>query len=296
MGGAGGAGGAGGQAPLVHFGFVFNQVTMPASPAEATAVGFDLNGDDRVDNKFGQVTATLTQQGFAINDGITIATQDGTTLVLADLQAASLSDSATATFATYYGADPNPTPCAAPSDCGHHLDGTGSFTIAATSPSVTPTPGSVAASSFTGVGGQLPFAFGFLGGVLDLSLHDAHVELSTLSDAGFDPGRIGGSIPQSDIDAKIYPALVTAFSAVVARDCTGNTPPDCGCAASSAGRTYIQTMDANHDCAVTLDEIQANAAISNLFAPDLDTDGDTVLDSLSCAFSVTGVKATFDAP
>jgi hypothetical protein len=281
--------------PLLHFGFVLDQVSMPVTSAEATALGFDLSGDSKGDNRFGLAMATMAQQGIAVNDGISSATQDGTTIVLADLQASSLADSATATFATYYGDNPNPTPCAAPSDCGHHLDGTGTFGIAATSPSVTPTPGSIAASSFTGVGGELPFAFGFLGGVLELSMHDAHVELSTLSDAGFDSGRIGGTIPQADIDGKIYPALLTAFTAIVTRDCTGTTPPNCGCTTGSTGQAYIQ-LDANHDCVLDLDEVRANTTIATLFAPDVDTDGDTVADSLSCAFSVTGVKTTFAAP
>ena len=52
----------------------------------------------------------------------------------------------------------------------------------------------------------------------------------------------------------------------------------------------ISLFDTNHDCAVSVTEIQNNSLIQALFAPDVTIDGQM---ALSVGFGVTAVGATF---
>ncbi len=292
-------GGAGGEGPIVvegaHHGFVFAEVRMPVSNTEANAMAFDLNGDGKSDNQFGRAIVALSMQGLEINQAAAAATQDGSAILLADLQAPSLTSAKGAGLMTFYGADPVPMPCASVNDCGHHLDGTGTFSVAAATPHVVVTPGRIAAAVFNGQGGELPVQFGFAGGVLELVLHDAHAELTNLSTDGF-TGRLGGVIPQDQVDGQIYRAIWTGAASFVSRDCTGGVAPVCGCQVGSVGRTYLDLMDTDHDCALSLAEVKANPLFSAIFAVDLDTDGDQKPDAMSCAFAVSAKKGTFNLP
>ena len=67
-------------------------------------------------------------------------------------------------------------------------------------------------------------------------------------------------------------------------------PPTCGCAANWTGQTVISLFDTNHDCAVSVMEIENNSLIQALFQPDVTIDGQM---ALSVGFAVTAVGATF---
>ena len=290
--------GMGGEGPVPvsgdHFGYVLNSLKMPVSSNEATMVGFDLDGDDLVDNKFGQAMSNFAAQGFDIDGAIGTAMLNGDTIMLADLQATALTDAKGAAFATYFGSDPMPAACAAVDDCGKHLSGLGSFTLAA-GPAGKACEGSIDAGVFSCRGGSLPIRFS-IGATVDLTLRDARVELTDVTKAGFPSGRLGGGISEKDVNDHIYPAIHTVIQGVLANDCKTTGAPSCGCTASSTGATYIALLDTNHDCAVPLSEVQENSLFTSLLAPDLDLDHNESLESLSCAFTISAKSATFELP
>jgi hypothetical protein len=78
--------------------------------------------------------------------------------------------------------------------------------------------------------------------------------------------------------------------AAIARDCPLQTPPNCGCAAASEGNTWLNLFDANDDCMVSIAEIQGNALVQSLLAPDVMIDGQN---ALSLGMRVTAVRAAF---
>jgi hypothetical protein len=277
-----------------HYGYVFNSLKMPVSANEATKVGFDLDGDDVVDNRFGHAMASFAAQGFDIDGAIGTAILNGGTIMLADLQATALTDAKGAAFATYFGSDPMPAACAAAAECGKHLTGLASFALAA-SPVGRACEGSLSASAFSCRGGSLPIRFS-IGTTIDLTLRDARVELTDVTKAGFPSGRLGGGISEKDVDEHIYPAIHMVIAGALAHDCQSTGAPSCGCTTSSAGATYISLLDTNHDCAVPLSEVKANTLFSSLLAPDLDLDHDDSLDSLSCAFTISAKSASFELP
>ena len=299
--GTGGAlltGGAGGEASVPvsgdHYGYVIDSLTMPASANQAMQVAFDLDGDDLVDNALGQAMATFASQGFDVNGAIKTAILDGDTILLGDLQATAFTDAEGAAFATYFGTDPVPAACAAAADCGKHLTGLGSFTLAA-SPAGKACEGRIEAHAFSCQGGSLPIRFS-IGATVDVTLRDARVELSDVVKAGIPSGRLGGSISEKDVNDHIYPAIHTAVAGALTQDCPGGAAPGCGCTASSTGATYVALFDTNHDCAVPLSELKENALFTSLLSPDLDLDHDDTPESLSCAFTISAKSATFELP
>lgn len=279
-----------------HHGFVLDTIEMPNSAADAARIGFDLNGDDVVDNAFGKAMFNLSIQGLKVNEDLDTKVQNGQLVMLADLQAASLTNARTAGFLTYFGSNPQPAPCAAVNDCGRHLDGTGAFDIAEDSRKGSACVGSMTDSVFSGKGGDLPLRIAIGEQLTDLVLHDARVQLAEVSAQGFINGRLGGALSPGDVNGSIYPAIHTALATGVALNCTGAAPPSCGCTESSLGKTAITLFDDNDDCSVSLAEVKTNPALTSLFTLDLDSDGDGTADALSCAVSITGKKATFDLP
>jgi hypothetical protein len=297
VGGTAGAGGAG-EEPIVvtgdHYKYVVGSLAVPTSATQSKMLAFDLDGNGSLDNRYGDSMATLASQGFDSNPALAAQIANGTTITLLALQAPSLSSASGAGLLSLIGREPMPPACQAANDCGHHLNGEGSF--AATRPAgTTAAVGTITDGVFFGKGGTLAVQVG-LGGPLTLTLTHAQAELSELSEAGFASGRVGGAITADEIDGKLFPAVHGLLSAAVDRDCTGGAPPTCGCVNGTAGGTYIGLLDSNRDCSIGLDELKANTIIKTLFAPDLDLDRDGTKESLSCAFGLTGAKATFELP
>jgi hypothetical protein len=275
-----------------HHHYVINKITWPTTSTEARMMGFDLDGDGSVNNQLGQDMATLSGQGFDVQTAQDAEVARGLVLMLADVQATDLTTATDVGFTTYAGENPNPPACNGSADtvCGHHLDGTASFDVAAM-PRETPIVGAIAAGQYTGGPGKLPVELSVVTSApVSTTLIGAHAKLTATAN-GITQGIIGGAIPSTDIDMKIYPAMAVSFNAVVARDCTDlANPPGCGCAQNSNGATLIQYFDTNQNCDITDTELKNNALIMNLFAPDVTIDGQM---GLSVGFAFTAVGATF---
>ncbi len=106
--------------------------------------------------------------------------------------------------------------------------------------------------------------------------------------AGRLAGKVGGGLPQAEIDGVMLPAMQAWVEGAVQRDCPGGT-----CVSGSLGETMLALFDADHDGAVSLAELQGNALIATLFAPDLDTDGNGTRDALSVGIGLELVGARF---
>jgi hypothetical protein len=278
--------------PTIERWIVSTQI-VPKTTMEARALGLDLNGDGVVDNQFGAVLATLYGQGLDIQASVDTAIARGTILMLGEA-ALGGADPTAATYTMYTGANPQPAPCTTPTDttCRHHLDGTGTFAVAATSAHDPPLTGTIANGTLVAGPGhlQVTLLVGITPVVLDLL--GARVRLQAVTPASLGQSVLAGAITQDQRDARIYPALQDGIKAAVAADCTATgTPPGCGCAAGSLGATYLNLFDTSpKDCLVTLDEIRNNTLIKSLLAPDVTVEGQS---ALSVGFGVTAVKAAF---
>ncbi len=63
------------------------------------------------------------------------------------------------------------------------------------------------------------------------------------------------------------PAVVQgALSAQIATSCTmPNNPPGCGGTPGSAAATLVALLDADHDCGISMTELENNPIVQNLF-------------------------------
>lgn len=276
-----------------HYHYVISKMTWPTSNSEARADAFDLDNDGQLDNQLGMVMATFNSQGFPVQPATDKSIATGQVIMLGDLGATDLTTDTLATFTLYTGTDPNPPACNGSADttCGHHLHGTATFTVDPSAPTDTPLAGPIATGTFTGGPGHLTIEASLLGSTpISLTLLGAHARLAVTT-GGFMQGIIGGGITDSDIQTKVYPAITTGLNAQVAHDCSAlQSPPQCGCTSGSTGATDISLFDANHDCTITVSEVQNNSLIMSLFMPDVTLEN---MQCLSAGFAVQAVDATF---
>lgn len=275
--------------------YIIDSQKIPTTQNEARALGLDLNGDTVVDNQLGMVMDVFATQGFDVQTPATTAIDRGLALVLVDFEANSFTSSE-ARFTLFSGANPQPAPCSSGSDtiCRHHLDGTGSFAVSATSAHDVPLGGNLSAGvlvSKVNADGHLQLQTSLLtANPITLNLVSARVLVSGPTDAGITNGVIGGAIVQSEIDGTLIPAWQQSFNAEMLHDCPGS-PPSCGCVAGSKGKSVQQLFDiAPRDCVISVSEIQNNALIHALLAPDLVVEGQM---ALSVGLGFTAKRADF---
>jgi len=290
-----------------HYNFVADSIIMPTSSSEATALGLDIDGDGDVDNRLGAVVAALSGGGGGdVNVELQSQIDTGELILLANLQATSLGDAANTGLWVWKGDSPMPAPCADATDtvCRRHLDGTGTFTVAAADPEASLIVGAVAGGHVSGGPGfaKLEVPLGFASTPLTLELIGARVE-ADVSETGFANGRLAGAVTEDYIQSSVLPQLVAIMGDILAEDCTG-TSPSC-CEDGSSGEQIINLFDADGDCDVSITELQQSSLLTSLLAPDvdlLDEEGfylpnrDGVQDSTSLGVAFTAVPALYPLP
>jgi len=289
-----------------HYHYVVNQAFVPTNNNQARDYGFDLNKDGTVDNQLGMVLSTLVSLGFDIQTSIDKAVAEGDIILLVDFQTKDFTNTTAAGIQVFLGENPTPAACnademydeTAKTGCQHHLDGTGSFSIAANSPDNAAIGGKIVNGTFSGGPGELSLQIA-LGGTsaIQLDLIGAQAKATSISETAIGSGTsggviFGGAVTKEDIDTKIIPAIQAQLVPLIAKDCTMLTaPPACGCADGSTGKLIINQFDKDPvDCAVTVKEIQNNSLIMSLLAPDVTIDGKM---ALSIGIKATAVKGTF---
>lgn len=281
--------------PYRHY--VIDNLSLPTTSGEATAMGLDLDADGDTDNKLGNVITTLKSLGIDASATVKRSIDRGETILLARIGTTSFLDAPVATFETFAGTDPSIAPCAGETDlaCRKHLAGTASFTAMAT-PAGKALKGEFSGGRFYATGGELVVRIALEGAdPIDLVLVGSKAELTQTTDTAIGQVRLGGAVTRAEIDSKIIPAVHANLSSSVTADCSAPTnPPDCGCTASSDGEAALGMFDkAPTDCSITLAEVQDNSLVTALLAPDVQIDGQM---SLSLGVSATAVSGGFTAP
>lgn len=285
--------------PVGHHHYVIDSVQVPTSNTEARTFGQDLDGDTVVDNQLGQVLATFAGQGFEVQASTTQSVDRGTSITLLDLLANSFTTEPAATIAAFVGTNPMPAACASANDptCRHHLTGTASFTIPTGSVTNPPLAGTITAGALSTTPGVISVPISLVPGATPVlvKLVGAKVVASQISTAKITTLKIAGAVTNAEMTTTVYPAMRDGFQAIVARDCSAvATPPTCGCAAGSDGKTWLDLFDtAPKDCAIMLQEIQDSSLVQALVAPDVTIGGQM---ALSFGFQASAVAATFSTP
>jgi hypothetical protein len=294
-----------------HYHYVVDKTLVPTNNNQAREYGLDLNGDGTVDNQLGMVLGTLAGMGFDIQGTLDKSVNEGSIILLFDLQTKSFTSTAAAGISLQLGDNPVPPACNGSADttCRHHLDGHGMFSIAPDSPQDIALAGKIIGGTFTGGPGNITLQIA-LGGTtaITLDLIGARAKASGLSETNIGSATSGGAVlagalTQDDLNNKVIPAIQTQLVPIIQRDCCGlatspggatcnptGTPP-CGCTDSSTGKTILGLFDTMpKDCTVTTTEISNNTLIQSLLAPDVTIDGKM---ALSLGVKATAVGATF---
>jgi hypothetical protein len=289
-----------------HYHFVVNKAFVPTNNNESREYGLDLNNDGTPDNQLGMVLGTLAGMGFDIQATIDTAVLEGSIILLTDIQtsdATFMSNAATG-MSVYLGSNPQPAACmtsetvvcttatpAVCTGCGHHIAPTGGMFDVTANQDIA-LAGKIIGGTFTGGPGDLTIQIA-LGGTtaIQLNLIGARAKASGISTAGITGLVLAGALSQDDINNKVIPAVVTQLAPTIARDCTMLTsPPGCGCADGTTGKTIIGLFDTNMDCMVTAAEVMSNSLIMSLLAPDVTINGTK---ALSLGIKVTTEQATY---
>lgn len=282
----GGGGGGGSPGAGTRETWVASQLTLPTNASEAATYGFDVDGDGSTDNQLGSVLAALVSAAGSgsldLQGAADAAILTGTAVQLVE------TTTGASTAVAFSTGVPATAPCTDPlnlTTCGRHLNGTTSFT--ASPPDFPALTGTGTSAAFQAGPGSATLQIPLFGGQT-LALPFLMARASFTRSGTTLSGKAGGAIPMSAVDGAVIPALHDWIAAAVARDCTGGT-----CTSGSLGETLLALFDADHDGTVTLLEVQSNALVSTLFAPDVDTDGDHVPDALSAGFGYQLVGAVF---
>jgi hypothetical protein len=258
----------------------------------------DIDGNGVSDNKFGDLIGLLLLGGLDVQPAVDEAVITGAAVLLADIQATSLSAAANAGISIYLGDSANitPAPCTDKTmlaTCGQHLKGTGNFAIAAGAPRDTLLTGSIAGGTLKAGPGNIALQLAITGSPIAVKLIGARAQASEISADGIVKGIVGGAISETEINDNLLPAIEAQIEFVVNRDCgpkatrTCAAQTDCKGVESTLG--ILGLFDkAPMDCAVTVSEIKA--ILANNLASDVTVDGQK---GLSVGLGFTAKKATF---
>lgn len=299
-----------------HYKFVADTIVVPANANEATQFSLDLDGDDRPENALGGLLGILAETAdLDVKTTVQENIDDGTVIVLADVQATDLTAATGVGMRVFLGANPTPAACTDPemqATCGQHLGGDASFELSATSPEDAVLVGTIIGGAFKGGPGsvtlELPLAAGQ--DPVVLTLIGARMECGVTA-TGLSDGILAGAITNENIENDVLPAVVEVIGGLTTTDCTGEydtvnmTDATC-CTEGSSGAQVLDffNTDESMDCIISLAELKENDIIATtLLNPDLDlldasgnpgTDG--MDDSLSLGVGFSGVNATFTLP
>jgi hypothetical protein len=278
--------------------FVVDTVFVPADANEAQTVALDIDGNGTKDNKLGGLLGTLSGFIGDIQGLVQEQVAQGGIVLLADLKATDLTDASGVGLYVYLGDNPVPEPCAGPEDteCGLHLQGDGSFDIAADSPTDAVVVGSNAGGRFSGGPGEvtIQLSLSALAQPLNLTLSGAKAEAGVSAD-GLSDGILGGALTIDAINNDLLPAVATIIAGLLEDDGCAAVEPCCP--EGSTGETILTILDADGDCAVTAQELAENSFVANtLGSPDVDLDGDETADAVSLGIGFSAVTGTFTPP
>jgi len=224
--------------------------------------GFDLDGDDTIENTPGYSMHELSERGLAPSRDQQTLFRSGALGMLVDLKQ--------------------------PRDSGEAL-GVGIYPEGAASPPLVITEDT-----------EPPLVLPLGTVTVDIPFYEQAVELDLVhararitGDDDRVAATIGGGVRPADIRTKLVPLLASTLEEVVARDCTARDEArTCGCPALGdddySGLYWIQLFDTEpFDCAISETELADNPLIKSLINPDLNIDGEQLV---SFAVGISGAR------
>jgi hypothetical protein len=236
-----------------HYGFRVTDEVVPSTALAAELVGLDIDGQPGVDNRLGDVFAFLNS-GLVRVENVQVNTEQAFAMKLLvatlDIETASPDFVAAPVGIRQFAAAPDEVDLEAPTPAQliGTIDDSG---IATAGP------------------GELDAVIAPFGTPLVVHLSAARARLSIRD--GRVTGSVGGALLAAEVE-NITAAWQQSLVPILAADCVPSSS-SCTCTHDSPAETLDIEFDADHDCAITIDEITTNPQYRSATAPDLHLDG-----------------------
>ena len=278
-----------------HYKYVADSAILPDSTTEKAMCSLNVDGTGGVDNKLGDIAATLAQMGFDVQTSLDTSIDQGSIILLTDMQTEGFTDAGDAAMRVFIGDMPTPAACTDVNDtvCRKHLTGSASFSIKAGTPTNSLVNGDFVGGTFNDTApGAIALQIALTGSTpIQLDVIGAKAKVTGASATNLQQAIFAGAIAKSQVDSEILPAIADQLAELIAEDCADlNTPPACGCMANSTGQQVINLFDADMNCMVTSTELASNGIIAGLLSPDVTINGTP---ALSIGICTTTAGATF---
>ena len=253
---------------------VINRMLLPKTAGE---YGMDFNNDGKVDNKLGQILAGLQalHGGLDVQKDLDEQLKDGVILLLQDVFASDLTDSAKASLVTHFGKDLD-------NNASDNFSGSETFGIAPVTPGEIRLEGKIVGGKATFGPGTLvaPIAIGKV--YVVITLRQAYV-MGTVTAQGITNGLMAGAVPLTDVTGRMLPGLATQMTQRL------NSP-----LTTPAGLKLLKYFDKDADGTITVKELSGDALLKSVLLdqPDVDTDGDKKNDAISVGIGFTAVPCS----
>ncbi|HWE29091.1 MAG TPA: hypothetical protein VHB97_13880, partial [Polyangia bacterium] len=295
-------------AGTAHAQYVWNAVMVPMQRSD---YAYDLNGDGRVDNQYGNIVGALASNNIDVQGSATQAITSGQSITLVNERSSDATFAADACAAT--------TMFAGNATASPDYSGAGHFTVDG-SATAGHFAGPIAAARFTSdpppASAKVPTLVDFnlpLFGSTPVDLVGARITYVRAADGTVTGGQLNGAMRKYDIDHTVVPSVAGALNLSVQTNPSSSTSMqilaifDNGGKPSAACGMMCQNLDGScaiaHDNVISDCEVGTNSIIQNVLAPDVqmfDAAGNyhpnpanTNKDSLSIGVGFTAVPATF---
>ena len=283
-----------------NYDYIVNKMVIPTSRTESKQIGVDLNGDQVIDNKLGEIISTLignsdTDVNASLQEGI----DNGSFILLGRLVVNSWPSDDTVAAQIFPG----------DTDSGDatedNLTGSGCALVSSGADRSLKLCGSIANNYLTAGPSDLQIAITFGGLNLTVTLQRAQAKSEgEVTETAWNDVQIGGGISKDEIDNKLLPALVDWLNEAIVEDPTGDLAGtvlemlDGKCSSSVPGCEDV--VPGEGDCAewdpqnpqgdpISITEARCNSTLDTVLQPDVHIDGGEDLLSLGVKVSAIGV-------
>jgi hypothetical protein len=290
--------------------YVINTKTLPLSRSD---FAFDLNGDGKIDNQYGNIIGATQAQNIMAAELAQGEVTSGNDLQLLDVF------SVDGTFASDACAASNA--FAAVKKASPDFSGVGAFTVdpaVATASFRAPIVAGtlISESPVTTVSPViLPVILNFMGASVRVNLVGARITWK-FAGTGLMQGQINGAIPSSEMQLTVMPAVAAALTAKITANPssseslqllsifdTGGENQGCSAACNNVNATAGEpACGTKMNGKIETCEIATNAIIKNVLAPDVQmyqggiympSSANVMKDCVSVGFGFTAARATF---
>ncbi len=282
-----------------NYDYIITKLVVPTNNTEAKLIGVDLDGDQVIDNRLGQIIGTIAGNQTDVNQSIQDGIDNGSFILLGRLVVNNWDGDRTVAAQIFPGS----------TDSGDatedNLTGNGCAVISPNADRDLKLCGSITANYLRAGPSDLQVGFTFGGQNLTVTLERAKAE-GEVTETTWTDVQVGGGISKEAIDNELLPMLVDWLNDAVKEDPTGGVADFVFSSVDGKCSTDVEGCESvtpgSGDCAewdenpandvVTITELKCNPTLASVLQPDVDFDGDGVEDHLSLGLKLSAVKVT----